>query len=419
MKKRILDGAKILGISIAGLVLLEAGLRIVFPEKLVGSRFQFYRTPLQYHPEYIYSLRPNLEWRYERDEINGGDIIPLQTNSRSLRGNELRSDSDVRILVFGDSNIEGRFSRLKDTFTSKLESYLNHKQDRDIEVVNAGTRGFGPDQNLIRLSLEVDSLDADMVVFHIFADNDFGDLIRNGLFDVEEGRLTRRYLPQRSNSLQRHISEFTSSLLITHAMKKFLKALSQLNAPTTDQTAESYVAELIALTEAEYAAFKNDGDSPLNRGSLSTDHYDIDIAIHPASESSEKKIEIMEKIILEVRNLLRLKEIDLLVLIQPSVVDLTNNYEVGHQYLERYSSYSRERLTSIVADICARLGIAHLNLFPVFLENEPETLFFQAVDDHWNESGQDLAAATAAELIHRSFLHAAPRVSGDGEPVAQ
>ena len=99
------------------------------------------------------------------------------------------------------------------------------------------------------------------------------------------------------------------------------------------------------------------------------------------------------------------KGAQLLVLVQPSVIDMTKNLRaLSYEDLASHPAYSRERLSTTVADICGRGGISCLNLFPVFAENEPETLFFRGTDNHWNDAGQDLAARATAEYVHRSFL---------------
>lgn len=428
LRKRVGESILILVIPLLCLLALELGLRMVFPDKLkhVGNRGERIDHPDYYkisHPEYIFELKPNILKTFTRKEWNGGQTISWRTNKHSFRGNALRNDSEIRIIVYGDSNIQAKFSRLEDTFPVKVEKYLKVLQNKKVEVVNAGVSGFGPDQSLLKLSSQVDIFKPSIIVFHVFADNDYGDLIRNQLFDVIDGTLVRR-----TNALDRLFvgplqkgREFASSLLITRATRKLLKSIvfwpveSQNNAqaihsqekeggikkePHSKLKAQAeYVAKLISSTNNEYAAYKQE------RTPIMTDHYDIDIALDPKSESATTKVTLMELVLVEAYRLAQSKGLPFLVLIQPSWIDITtNDDDLDYRYLAKYSSYDRKRLTSIVEDICIRYGIHHINLFKPFSKNDPNKLYFQKNDNHWNTAGQDLAARKAAEYIHSYFL---------------
>jgi len=113
----------------------------------------------------------------------------------------------------------------------------------------------------------------------------------------------------------------------------------------------------------------------------------------------------MESVLVEAHRVAQSKGLQLLVLIQPSWIDITTNDDVmDYRYLANYSSYDRERLTSIVEDICMRWGIHNINLFKTFSENDANKLYFQNDDNHWNDAGQELAAKEVAGYIHSYFL---------------
>ena len=194
--------------------MVEFALQLTFPEKLV--------SPFEFHPQYIYSLKPNYSGKFTRLEVNGGEVRTWKSNRQSYRGNELRVEANFKIVVYGDSNIQAVFSRLEDTYTSKLENYLKRVSGKDVEVINAGVMGYGPDQNLLRLAAEADKLQPDMVIFHVNPANDFGDLLRNRLFDVVGGKLVRRAdtISQQKKSIVQQSADFAASLLISRAAKK-------------------------------------------------------------------------------------------------------------------------------------------------------------------------------------------------------
>ena len=72
----------------------------------------------------------------------------------------------------------------------RIEKKLSDLYRSDIGVINAGIIGFGPDQAMLRMKEDIRVYKPDLVIFHIFADNDFGDVLRNEIvrFD-KEGRL--------------------------------------------------------------------------------------------------------------------------------------------------------------------------------------------------------------------------------------
>ena len=70
----------------------------------------------------------------------------------------------------------------------------------------------------------------------------------------------------------------------------------------------------------------------------------------------------MEAVLKKAYSFAKSKNIDLLVLIQPSVIDLTkNNAVLSYEYLRKYAKYGRRGFTDIVKDICLSNGI-HLVL---------------------------------------------------------
>jgi len=199
IKKAARDSIIILFISLALLVCSEIALRIIFPEEIEvsGNAPSPAMLAYQFNPDYLVALKPEIHKTYTRLKQNGGNTIHWQTNSDGFRGPALQSNPQTRIMVYGDSNIQARFSTDKNTFVRQLERLLNQQGFSGTEVINAGTVGFGPDQNLIKFSKEVDIYHPDMVIFNILADNDFGDIIHNRLFELNKsGELKGTHFPK-------------------------------------------------------------------------------------------------------------------------------------------------------------------------------------------------------------------------------
>jgi len=388
----------ILCITVVVLVGIEGILRLVFPEKIKSVKTIVY----EHNKDFLVNLKPNVTKIFNRNKENGGKSIHWKTNSDSFRGAELKSNPDLRVIVYGDSNIQARFSDLENTYTGQLELRLQKDGLQNIEVLNAGIIGFGPDQSLIRFSKEVDKYRPDLVVFHIFADNDFGDIIRNRLFDLnDDGRLTRtghKITVDQNLTYNESYKSFTSRLLIMRAINKISSHLFVRNEEQGE-----IIDQLQRANEAEYSIYKQ---LQPKKYSHFEDHYDVDIAIDPFSESSREKTLLMTEVLKEANNIAKEKSVRFLVVIQPSATDLTiDNKRLSYKSLERYSKYKRENLTKIVEDICISYKIKYINLFDIFLRNEPDTLFFTGIDNHWNDKGQEIAAQqTAHYLIKNSML---------------
>jgi len=410
----------ILGISVGLFVLAEGALRMAFPE-LVKNLNILDSLAYEFNEDYLISLRPNIAREHYRREENGGDVIRWKTNSDSFRGEELDLTPKHRVIVYGDSNIQARFSDSAQTFPGQLARYLHESGITDVEVINAGVVGFGPDQIFIRFSNEIDRFKPDLVIFHVFADNDFGDIIRNRLFELDvDGNLIRTDYKKTVDthlavSKDRKLKLFLSQLLTVRAFKKATSYLLstganteangtiwQFNAPTM-QSKKNAVLNILKKDDAEYLHYK---ESLPGQYSHFADHYDIDIALYPEKESSKIKKRLMEQVLMKASKLAKEKGINLMVLIQPSRVDLTvGNSPFDYEYLQQYPDYKRSNLTAAVEEICLSQDVRSLNLFDVFRENDPQSLFFKSGNNHWTDRGQRLAAKeTARYIIDHSMI---------------
>jgi len=375
-------------------------LRIFFPEDIPDMPEG--ELAYEFNKDYLISLKPNIKKTFVRNAQNGGDIIHWQSNTDSFRGANLLVNPKTRIIVYGDSNIQARFSKDENTYAVKLEKYLTKTGATDIEVVNAGIIGFGPDQSLIRFKKEADRYKPNLVIFHIFADNDFGDILRNRLFylDANHSLIEINHSRKADDPLvDKKPRKFTSSLLIVKATKSIPRRIRSF----LGYEKEDRVNLLQEFVEGEFSVYK--GGQP-GKYSHFVDHYDLDLALDPDKESSKTKKELMEAILKTANNVARSKDIKFLVVIQPSVIDLTKgNALLDYEYLEKHPKYRRTNLSDAVENICIANNINYINYYEAFMRNDPENLFFRGYDDHWNDQGQDIAAReTASYITNRAML---------------
>ncbi len=111
----------------------------------------------------------------------------VRINARGLRDEEIPYDNPsgaFRILVLGDSFVEGLQVSLEETFARQLQTQLNHG-DRRVEVINAGVSGWGTDQEAIFYAVEGFRYQPDLVLLCLFTGND----ILNNYAPLEVSRM--------------------------------------------------------------------------------------------------------------------------------------------------------------------------------------------------------------------------------------
>lgn len=392
----------VFGITLALFIFSEILLRIFSNEIISPPNAPVSKDlAFQFNKDYLVSLKPNIQKKYSRTTKNGLHEITWKTNKHSFRGEEFKEAPDIRIIVYGDSNLQARFSSLQDTFPYKLEKYLGSNLKENIEVLNAGVVGFGPDQSLIRFSKEVDMYNPDLVIFHIFADNDFGDIIRNRLFALDSGgQLTEtNFKIETEERLQESpVQKFSfrnivSSLFLVRSARN---VINQLLPNKNKALNNDWIQKHISINEAEYSVYQQEKPK---KYSHFADHYDLDVAIFPDAESTTTKKKLMEAILKKAKKIADAKSVGFLVLIQPSVIDLTENFVASYKDLEKYPGYKKRNLTDAVNNICVINNIHKVNLFNVFLKNNPQELFLGGGNNHWNNRGQDIAAKEVASYL--------------------
>ncbi len=408
LKKNLRDTGIVVAITLIFVILCEGILRILFPN--VGPKNSAY----DFHPDYLVTLKPNVEKTYFGLLANDNTAVRWKTNAHGFRGAPLEENPDLKIMVYGDSNIQARFSSLKDTFSHRLETGLESRLGTNVDVINAGVIGFGPDQSLLKFRKEAEVYRPNVVIFHVFADNDFGDLLRNRLFELApDGKLVetpheRKLLEDEKAMLVPDANAISlwSSLYLVQAARNFKKNLTWfISRPDSDKENPDkpgkILRHLAAKGEAEYAVYR---DRKPRRISVLVDHYDMDVATDMGSESARTKIALMDQVLRKARDFAASKNIKFLVLIQPSSLDLTENLSPNHGDLAKFSGYRRNNISSAVEKICEGAGVGRINLFDIFMKNDPQTLYFKKADSHWSDRGQALAAEATADYLYREFF---------------
>jgi hypothetical protein len=165
----LLRNLLLLGLSLAfALGLGELLLRAVG----YGAIYEVYSKPTAF-----WTHDPVLGWSHPpgaQDEYVGPSPWPIEfrapvsINQLGLRGPELRPrpPGGARVLVLGDSVVAAFEVPYEQTFTALLETELTRRLGRDVQVLNAGVRGYGTDQSYLYYRERGRSLEPDVVLLY-------------------------------------------------------------------------------------------------------------------------------------------------------------------------------------------------------------------------------------------------------------
>jgi hypothetical protein len=166
----------------------ELVVRVFFKEP-IGPRFV-------YDPGYgVRAHQPNIRARnYFPDDYD----VMITTNSAGLRGQrEYAVDKPAnvrRFVLVGDSFVYGFGANDNEVISYVLEDELNKSASPDglrYQVLNFGISGFGQAEELVTYRARSRNYKPDVVVLFYF-ENDIGNNVVSGLFDLDEhGRLYR------------------------------------------------------------------------------------------------------------------------------------------------------------------------------------------------------------------------------------
>ena len=138
-------------------------------------------------------LVPDTPLLRERAKLAGGVIVPESvqtTNSLGCRGPEPDQTAPVRVVVLGDSMMQGALVGDKDTPPARLEAHLARALETRVSVLNTGHIGYSLEQYDQTLRALGDRFQPQYVVISV-SQNDFVDLDDPASWSEGEYWLTR------------------------------------------------------------------------------------------------------------------------------------------------------------------------------------------------------------------------------------
>jgi lysophospholipase L1-like esterase len=344
VRKRIL--AIILGLGVA-LAALEILLRL-FPLPLPDRFFEAHADFGWFHIPGRAGLQAGPEFS-----------VPIQINQNGLRGHEVayqKPEGSFRILLLGDSFVEGLQVPLEETLAYQLETLLNSAENR-FEVINAGVSRYSTANELLYFQHEGKRYDPDLV-FLFFFRNDLEEALDQNFFRLENGELIE------VNTGVRDIrnSEAVRGWLWDHLQMYRLSVVG---------------GTLIKTLLTGESTFTN----PINR-----------VYARKLAPELEASWLLTEQLLLalsaEVEN-------------QDAIFILVGISDPA-SYKERGGSkYDLTQVNRHLGLIAMEAGIEYIDLYPYFLSqpSHPPESFFWPGDGHWNAKGHALTAEILAEAV--------------------
>jgi hypothetical protein len=352
----------------------------------------------------MYSLVPGGRKTFAHGRANGGATTDIRINADGFRGPPVRrAGTAFRVMVYGDSFIEGEFADDSGTFTRMLERRLSGRQPT--EAINAGVVGWGPDQAYRRMQRELPIYSPKLVVLGIFADNDLGDMIRNRILRLAPDStleirrplvhprlvslLAEQAYPQGWRRLhlvrwvERKLGRAPGSMLPKIRQQRELKSMANYDDWAMDNARQQW-SEFNAIPDTVFDFF---GDS-----------YDIDVAATPDAPSAHYKVALIDRLLGVMQRDLATRQTPFVVMVIPSPLDICPTYDVKIDST-KYPGYDRRRISAAVQAAAARHGIRHIDLWTPFGANDPCSLYFRRGDLHWNGKGQAVAARVLVDSL--------------------
>jgi len=344
----------------------------------------------RYHPVYGFFHQPGARGWIRSEEFTSY----VQVNSRGLRDRETtvpKPDGLYRILMLGDSFVEGAQVALDQTLPKQLERQLGGGQGGTshlLEAINAGNAGFGTAQELLFLEHEGPVYRPNLVILVFYVDNDTAN---NGFkiaqkLDLDTDHRPFFVLDDQGKLQERPLAPVPPEPL--GPVKDFLRQHSLLFA-----VAENLMTAQVSAKR--YHAMRMDQDPRT---------YLLD-----PPPSWEEAWQVTEALFARAQASAKAIDAELVVVCAPSQFQINDDdwYRlIGTKRASVLAQYAQDAPNKRLAEIAARTGVRLFDLLPTIraaVQNSETPLYFHE-DGHWTPAGHALAARTIAGYLHEQGL---------------
>ncbi len=387
---------RLLLMGVSGLFALASA--EILAEFLLAPRF---RTPYQLDDRLIFKLTPNRTVVSQLDALNGGGRVVQHINSDGFRGDELQPLGDsLRVVVYGDSFIHAYYTELEQTFCRQLDRLLEETLGTAVEVINAGVSSYGPDQISLKLEDELNRLEPDLILVAVFAGNDYGDLLRNKVFKIDDQGLLQENDYVLAPEVAQKFAMAGRGSVLKRALREFIGRRDdsfQNKLLGADDPFEAWLEHCVRESQREYEDYIVDESDVVTNTHV--DHFSGDVSVDPNSISAGYKVQLMEAILQRIQTTAHAKQVPLAFLFIPHPLDACGEYLDGRIDASRYPEYDLRNMIGPLEEMATRMDAHYVSLLDHFQNNDAKQLYLRGADDHWNAAGQLLAAELMVDYI--------------------
>jgi lysophospholipase L1-like esterase len=369
---------------LAPLLLLEAALRMFGPI-LPGN----YDTGhyLQRHARLGHFNVPGFDgWIKTSEFTTRVTISPL--GLRDPRSAYERPADVFRVLLLGDSFVEGVQVDASKTVAAQLEASLQRQSSRPVEVINAGVAGYGTGQEMLLFEQEGVRYQPQVVVLVVFLGNDIGD---NSF----------RPDPQRAEQTSRPTFELDSERMI-----RVVPGAPPDSSPDPRQVLRDCcllynVFETGVLLKLGSGPVRDQPEVEWDGRYLVRSLYEKE----PDGEM-ERAWRITERLLGLLRDRVRSENVQLVIVGAPDWLALDQAAWAERMGGSRAASgrYAPDAPSRMLSNIAGRIGAPYVDLLPILARVSTDEPLYFPIDTHWTPAGHALVAHAIEEKLREMGL---------------
>lgn len=363
------------------LSIIEVALRIFFPQ--ISDHDEMFQDDALLGWTFIPEKRGAIVYFGEAGHY-------IQINEAGFRDDSFEGITEgKRIMVIGDSFVSNVSVKDDKVFTEVLETNL-----LGVNVMNFGVNGYGQVQEMLLLEKWVDQVNPDMVILMVYVRNDFADNIGRGQWN------RKKPIAIWDDQLK---SVRLDTLIPDDAMAKKDSLTWRIYH---NLHLYHFVSKRIINIKSRYKS-KNDEQKILPYAP--SEGY---LTKNEPSEEMKKMEEVMEYLLLKMAGKLKARNIPMLIVTAPSIVQVEDSYwdEFMDEYTEGSRRYERTRPNHWLKQLGEKHDLPVLDLFPVLKEiTQRGKMLYNPNEQHWTAEGNRIVAETIERYLRANF---SPVLSG-------
>lgn len=292
----------------------------------------------------------------------------ITINSKGLRDPERpyeKPDGTFRILMLGDSFVEGLQVGQDQTLPVQLEAVLSQQSSIPVEVINAGVSRYSTDNALLFLEGEGLHYEPDLVIYNFYP-NDVLEILENDLFRLVDGQLIRQPTP---------VSFIDRLQLVLYDYSYVYRFARGLSVRFNHATSEAYI------------------DTPWGE-------------VHPVYRAElrseeDRAWDLIAHILERMQSVATESGAQLVVVSLPE--DFQSEDRLWEQVAQSEEVLRRDAPNHMLARAVPE-GVPYFDLLPGFRAKAQDQALYYPLDHHFNPAGQALAADLIATFLTEEGL---------------